>query len=123
MAREAQFDTLKAIAILLVILQHCTTMLFKEAPQVVAALWAGVPLFVMASGAFQIDATKYTALQYYKKRFSRILPAFIFWSVIAYAISAVTGKYPEIESPRQAALNTSHTCCPAKSIRPSGSYI
>lgn len=100
--REHQFDLLKTIAILLVILQHCATMFFKESAAageaLYSALWIGVPLFVMASGAFQLVPGKYTPEQYYKKRFVRILPAFLLWSTVAYILSAATGKYPEISN-------------------------
>lgn len=105
-SRIYQFDLLKTVAIILVMLQHCTTMLFKgngmQGTDICSALWIGVPLFVMVSGAFQLQSTRYTPLQYYKKRYGRILPAFIFWSIIVYALSAATGKYEDITCLRQA---------------------
>ena len=86
-------DNVRIIAIFTVILLHVSTGVTWQS-EAGSALWAYttsmdvlvrccVPLFVMISGALLLDPTKSESLlDFYKKRFSKILIPVLFWSLL-----------------------------------------
>lgn len=91
-------DTLRVLATIGVILIHTSGYLLSNFE--VSALeywWIGnffdgnarfsVPVFFMISGALLLSKD-YTLTQFLKKRFFRLIPPFLFWSLI-YAIAAI----------------------------------
>lgn len=107
--RLLELDLIRAVAMLLVIFQHAWSMIGLDEPAQAfsyhgySALIYGVPLFIMLSGFFQIKWEGPVGT-YLKTRFARILPPFFLWMVIAYAISAATHKYAEVNTWRDAIL-------------------
>jgi surface polysaccharide O-acyltransferase-like enzyme len=94
-------DFIRFIAIVLVILVHCSGFPFRipsePNPTILfdwfsADVWAaigylGVPLFVMLSGALLLDPAKADepAKVFFKKRFNRIGIPLVFWSMLYFA--------------------------------------
>ena len=107
--RLLELDLIRAVAMLLVIFQHGWSMIGLDEPAQAfshhgySALIYGVPLFIMLSGFFQIKGGGAVG-PYLKARFSRILPPFLLWLVVAYVLSVVTHKYAEVTSWRDALL-------------------
>ena len=105
--RNQELDFIRAAAILLVIFQHAWSMLGLDEPSTAftyhgyRALIYGVPLFVMLSGYLQIRHPM-PAGPYLKKRFSRILPPFLLWAVVVYAISVFMHRYGAVSGLRDA---------------------
>ena len=105
--RNQELDVIRAVAILLVILQHAWSMLGLNEPAPVfscvgyQALIYGVPLFVMLSGYLQLRHPMPVGT-YLKKRFSRILPPFLLWAVLVYVLSVYLHRYPDVTSWRDA---------------------
>lgn len=97
--RKTELDIVRVFALLLVILQHSCSMLDASNP-VYSCLWMGVPLFVMLSGALQLKPFQPggTALEYYSRRYKRILPPFLVWAAVVYVISAIMHKYDAVRS-------------------------
>ena len=101
--RLLELDLIRVVAIILVIFQHCWSILELDVPAQVFSyhgyrgLIYGVPLFVMLSGFFQIGR-KEAVGPYLKSRFARILPPFFIWMVVAYVLSVVMHKYEEVAS-------------------------
>ena len=95
------YDELRALAILLVILCHIVILykpftydtVIHSMPGLVYILThVAVPIFFMLSGALLLNRT-YDLPGFFKKRFSRILLPFLFWAIIAIAVSLfVLGK-------------------------------
>ncbi len=88
------FDELRAIAILLVILCHTTTIYqpyyydlsIMSIPSFLNVFgWVGVPIFFMISGALLLNRD-YSLKDFFKRRFTRILIPFIFWMIITLAV-------------------------------------
>ena len=92
-------DLIRVVAILLVVFLHCTLEPFPiptTVDQTVAIRWwtvniyesiseAGVPLFVMISGALLLQPTKIEPVKVFlKKRLKRIVVPFLFWSAIYF---------------------------------------
>lgn len=108
--RIFQLDLIRTVAIILVIFQHSWSILDLDIPAQVfsyhgyKALIYGVPLFVMLSGFFQLQGGPKPVGSFLKNRFGRILPPFFFWMVIVYILSALTGRYQDITSFKDAAL-------------------
>ncbi len=107
--RNFELDFIRAMAILLVIVQHAWSILGLDEPAPAfsyygyKALIYGVPLFVMLSGYLQLRHPMPLPV-FLKKRFSRILLPFLFWAVIVYVISVCIHHYPEVTTPREALL-------------------
>ena len=91
-------DVVRSAAIFLVVLQHSWTMLdLGQAAGTIqhhfySSIIYGVALFVMISGALNLRNVQ-PALQFYKKRYARILPPFLLWGTVTYVISSLTGRY------------------------------
>lgn len=110
-SRNHGFDVVRAIATVLIIVTHSTSILGFDNPDnflnglvYSKTTFFGLGLFTMLSGALQVKE-KYSVSEFYKKRFVRILVPFVFWATIAYAISSVLGKYDNIHSVRDAVVN------------------
>lgn len=110
-SRNSGFDIVRAVAIVLIIITHSTSILgFDNAVSFVGNIfyskttYYGLGLFTMLSGALQMKG-KYSISEFYKKRFIRILVPFAFWATVVYVISSVMGKYDNIQSVRDAAIN------------------
>lgn len=101
--RLLELDLIRVVAIILVIFQHCWSILELDVPAQVFSyhgyrgLIYGVPLFIMLSGFFQIGR-KEAVGPYLKGRFARILPPFFIWMFVAYVLSVVMHKYEEVAS-------------------------
>lgn len=101
--RNIGLDIVRCVAIILVIFQHTWSGLQYDEPTLGFARWfhrafcVGVPLFVMLSGALNLDAVRPVG-EFLKKRFRRVLIPFLFWSFCVYVLSALMGKYPEVQS-------------------------
>ena len=97
-SRSFAIDLTKVLAILLVAFQHAWTMMRLTAvsPFVegfVSCTWIGVPLFLLVSGSLQISLIRPQApLPYYAKRFKRILPPFLLWAVVTFALLIILGE-------------------------------
>lgn len=109
--RNPGFDIARAIAVILIIITHSTSILgfdnsgnFLNRSIYSYTTYYGLGLFTMLSGALQMRG-KYSVLDFYKKRFIRILIPFAFWATVVYAISSVMGKYDNIHSVRDAFVN------------------
>jgi surface polysaccharide O-acyltransferase-like enzyme len=85
-------DTLRTLAMLVVIIIHVSTPLVKmtygrNMPYwwignvVDSAVRFAVPLFLMLSGATLLGK-EYNLVEYYRRRFSRVLVPFLFWIVV-----------------------------------------
>lgn len=93
-SRIIQLDYIRSLAIIFVIFIHSmgfinTIQVFEEAYFVRVILdsiiYSGVPLFVMLSGALLLGKQEHI-LQFFRKRFKRILTPFILWSLLIYTI-------------------------------------
>ncbi len=99
--REHGFDVIRSFAIILVVLQHSWTMLDLDLSvnsiqhHVYSSLIYGVALFIMLSGALNLRRVS-PVMQFYRKRFARILPPFLIFGTMTYIISALTGKYDNV---------------------------
>ncbi|MBQ2654649.1 MAG: acyltransferase [Methanobrevibacter sp.] len=89
------YDELRALAIIMVVLCHVVILYrpftYDTAIHSVPGLFyilthVAVPIFFMLSGALLLDRT-YDLPGFFKKRFTRILLPFLFWAIIAAAIS------------------------------------
>lgn len=89
------YDELRCIAILLVILAHVSRIyvpfnysnLYNSIPGFVNVIgFMGVPLFFMLSGALLLNKEYHSLSSFYKKRFSRIIPPFIFWMFLTVSV-------------------------------------
>ena len=88
-------DFIRALAIVLVLVVHITKPFFKSAPHGTYYMHAvapladfgnmGVPLFLMISGALLLNR-KYDLGDFLKRRYTRVLIPFLFWSVVTIGI-------------------------------------
>lgn len=107
--RDFGLDFIRAVAILLVIVQHAWSILGLDEPAPhfsyygYKALIYGVPLFVMLSGFLQLRHPLPPAT-FLKKRLSRILWPFLLWAFLVYVVSVLTHRYPEVTDWREAVL-------------------
>ena len=94
------FDEIRALAILLVLLAHTIQNFpinidYLTSPTLLSYLTVsrmGVPLFFMLSGALLIGK-EYSLLNFFKKRFSRVLIPAIFWYAILFISVAAANGY------------------------------
>ena len=98
--RNWNLDLAKALAMLLVVMQHAWSMLDLDNPELGllcgdyrAVSTIGVPLFVFVSGALLLSRKSDSLLLFYKKRFIRLLIPFFLFALVMYVISLLMGKY------------------------------
>lgn len=93
MNKDLRFDLIRATAIIFVVLIHSMGIL-NDTPETKSILvikgfysiiYAGVPLFVMLSGALLLGKEEPLKL-FFKKRFHRVLIPFFIWSIIVSLI-------------------------------------
>lgn len=100
--RDNRLDIIRSMAILLVITVHTWSLAGVDAgchPMLNsvydALVGCGVPLFLMISGALSLGKVS-PMREFYRKRYARLLIPFLIWSAVVYVLSAVTGKYDEV---------------------------
>lgn len=107
--RIIELDLLRVMAIFLVILQHSWSMLGLDSAadgmqyHFYRFAIIGVPLFVMISGSLLLRKEMPVKL-FLKKRFTRILLPFVFWTTIVYVISCFLGRYDDVHNLKEALL-------------------
>ena len=89
--RSQRYDFIRVIAIIFVIFIHSMEILCDSASNgdellkievsILSIVDSGVPLFVMLSGALLLGKSE-SVVYFYKKRLSRILIPFLFWSAV-----------------------------------------
>lgn len=94
--RVFRYDIIRIVAIILVLLLHCSTRLASESPDINGYIFhaaiiineigrAGVPLFLMLTGALLLDEDKpFDTRRFYKKSLLGVATLLIFW-LIFYA--------------------------------------
>ena len=99
-SRNWNLDLAKALAMLLVVMQHAWSMLGLDNPEYgllcggyKAVSTVGVPLFVFVSGALLLSRKSDSLFVFYKKRFIRLLIPFFLFALVMYVISLLMGKY------------------------------
>jgi len=102
--RLLEMDLMRVLALLLVIFQHCWSILDLDVPAQAfsyhgySALIYGVPLFVMISGFFQLSAPTLPVGTFLKKRFTRLLLPFFVWMTVVYILSFLMHKYEDVHT-------------------------
>ena len=98
--RNWNIDLAKALAMLLVVMQHAWSMLGLDDPSYGlvcgvyrAASTVGVPLFVFVSGALLLPRTPEPLKVFYKKRLNRLLVPFLLFASLMYVVSLFAGQY------------------------------
>ncbi len=90
-------DNLRAVATMAIIMLHASAGILTQFGKVPDSTWQigclyngivrfGVPVFVMLSGVFLLDR-EYPLFDFLKRRFTRILYPFLFWSLAYIAVS------------------------------------
>lgn len=97
--RQPYLDVLRTGAMYLVILLHCMTPYLSDGQYYGTRSWpvllvlnsfvrTGVPLFFMISGYLALSAPAPESMgAYYRKRFQRLLPPFLFWDVVYFLLA------------------------------------
>lgn len=102
--RLLEMDFMRVLALLLVIFQHCWSILDLDVPAQAfsyhgySALIYGVPLFVMISGFFQLSGSPVPVGAFLKKRMTRLLLPFFLWMTVVYILSVLMHKYEDIHT-------------------------
>lgn len=102
--RLLEMDVMRVLALLLVIFQHCWSILDLDVPAQAfsyhgySALIYGVPLFVMLSGFFQLSGSPVPVGTFLKKRLTRLLLPFFIWMTVVYILSILMHKYEDIHT-------------------------
>ena len=98
--RNWNIDLAKALAMLLVVMQHAWSMLGLDDPSygLVCGVYravstVGVPLFVFVSGALLLPRTPEPLKVFYKKRLNRLLVPFLLFASLMYVVSLFAGQY------------------------------
>lgn len=98
--RNWNIDLAKALAMLLVVMQHAWSMLGLDDPTygLVCGVYraistVGVPLFVFVSGALLLSRAPEPLKVFYKKRLNRLLVPFLLFASLMYVVSLFTGQY------------------------------
>lgn len=98
--RNINIDLAKALAMVLVVLQHAWTMLDLDNPELGlmcgayrAIATVGVPLFVFVSGALLLPRPIASLRLFYKKRMLRLLLPFVVLALVVYLMTLCTGGY------------------------------
>lgn len=111
MNRNIAYDIMRMVAILLVATQHAWSMLGFDTPEhgmlcyaYRAIVDAGVPLFVLISGALLLNEAPTSLVTFFRKRFTRVLVPFLIWGLVVYVVSCVSHQYDIIRSVKDAIL-------------------
>lgn len=111
MTRNIAYDIMRMVAILLVATQHAWSMLGLDTPEhgmlcyaYRAIVDAGVPLFVLISGALLLNEAPSPLSVFFRKRFTRVLIPFLIWGLVVYVVSCLSHQYDAIHSFRDAAV-------------------
>ena len=98
--RNYNIDVAKALAMVLVVMQHAWSMLDLDNPELglvcsayQAIATVGVPLFVFLSGALLLPQPIGNLTDFYKKRLVRLLVPFVLLGGFAYVLSLLSGVY------------------------------
>ena len=91
--RNPSYDLIRALAIVFIVIIHSSeciwhsdnTWIRLEAAVLLAVIETGVPLFLMLSGALLLGKQESLPV-FFKKRFLRIIPPFLFWSLVVFVI-------------------------------------
>jgi len=101
--RNIAFDYLRALAILLVATLHSWSLLQMDVPEygIMCYLYraivdAGVPLFVLISGALVLSSPIVSIKDFFKRRLIRVLVPFLIWATIIYVLQVVRNQYDDI---------------------------
>lgn len=96
--RIVYFDLLTIVAMIGVVALHCNTLVHTFQPTdawnqalvfEVAFYWAA-PIFFMLTGANNLGyRAKYTSAEFLKRRFSKLLVPFVFWTAVIYLLQHV----------------------------------
>lgn len=101
-ARNSRYDLVRGLAIILIVFIHSTGALSDasdggaawlrlEFAGIRSIISAGVHLFILLSGALLLGKEEPAGV-FYGKRAKRILPAFLFWSVVVFVLTGLTTK-------------------------------
>ncbi len=110
--RNIAYDYLRSLAILLVTVLHAWSLLKMDEPQygIMCYLYraivdAGVPLFVLISGALVLFAPPITSVaSFFQKRLKRVLIPFVIWATMIYIIGVYRHQYADIHTMKDAIL-------------------
>lgn len=109
MNRNIAYDIMRMVAILLVATQHAWSMLGFDTPEhgmlcyaYRAIVDAGVPLFVLISGALLLNETPTSLSVFFRKRFTRVLVPFLIWGMVVYVVSCLAHQYADIHTVKDA---------------------
>ena len=103
--RNIAYDYLRSLAILLVAVLHAWSLLKMDEPQygIMCYLYraivdAGVPLFVLISGALVLSSPITSIASFFQKRLKRVLIPFVIWATCIYIIGVYRHQYDDIHS-------------------------
>lgn len=109
--RNIAYDYLRSLAILLVAVLHAWSLLKMDEPQYGmmcylyrAIVDAGVPLFVLISGALVLSSPISSLSSFFQKRLKRVLIPFVIWATIIYIIGVYRHQYDNIQNLSDALL-------------------
>jgi len=98
-ARNSRYDLIRGLAIILIVFIHSTGVisgasnggpvwLRLELASFLSIISMGVHLFILLSGALLLGKEEPAGV-FYGKRARRILPAFLFWSVVVFVLTGL----------------------------------
>jgi surface polysaccharide O-acyltransferase-like enzyme len=98
-------DAIRACAILMVVATHVVTTIQQRSFATAGHWWTTllahvlvrpcVPLFVMLSGMLLLDPAKSEPIAVFlRKRFSRVLIPYLFWTCVYLALNQLSGNHP-----------------------------
>ncbi|MCQ2341846.1 MAG: acyltransferase [Paludibacteraceae bacterium] len=110
--RNIAYDYLRTLAIVLVAILHSWSLLQMDVPEygVMCYLYraivdAGVPLFVLISGALVLSSPIISISDFFKRRLTRVLVPFLIWGTMIYAVAIFRKQYADIHGIRDAVVN------------------
>lgn len=102
--RKYNFDMLRIVACVMVVLIHVAAVLWYESPYnsfdfVVYNFFdslarSAVPLFVMLSGAFMLQKKEIDLKTLWQKKILKLVVFYVFWSVVFYFFNAKVNNLP-----------------------------
>jgi len=110
--RNVVYDYLRTLAILLIATLHSWSLLQMDVPEYGimcymyrAIVDAGVPLFVLISGALVLTAPIASLKDFFTRRLTRVLIPFLIWATIIYVLQVVRHQYDDIQGIGDAVCN------------------